>query len=390
MGERADREPARVLVVDDTPANVRLLCDLLEHEGYAVRSSASGAEALSALSRDPYDLLLLDVVMPEMDGYEVCRRIRQDPRLAALPVVMVTALEAKDERVKGIDSGADEFLSKPINPPELLARVRSLLRIKRMHDSMQRQAQELSEWATTLERRVAQGVAEVERLSRLKRFFSPKVAELILSGAAGDPLHSHRREIVVIYLDLRGFTAFAEVSEPEEVMRALGAYHDAMGKVIVEYEATLERFTGDGMMVFLGDPVPVEHAAEQAISLALKMRDAALDLSAKWRKRGVELGLAIGIDQGFATVGAIGFEGRIDYGAIGTVTNLASRLCEQARSGEIIVSQRVYSEVEHLVDAEALGELQLQGFVRPTRAYRCRSASRGATKGNRLRDATQS
>lgn len=376
MGERAEQEPAHILIVDDTVDNIKLLSDLLELEGYQVRSSASGPEALAALSRDRYDLVLLDVVMPEMDGYEVCRRIRQDTRFATLPVVMVTALDAKEERVKGLEAGADEFLSRPINHPELLARARSLLRIKRMHDYMQRQAQELAEWAATLEQRVARGVAEVERLSRLKRFFSPKVAELIVSGAAGDPLHGHRREIVVIYLDLRGFTAFAERWEPEEVMRALAAYHAAMGRIVVDYEATLERFTGDAMMVFLGDPVAIDKPAEKAVSLALVMREAALDLSAKWKKRGVDLGLAIGIDQGFATVGAIGFEGRVDYAAIGTVTNLACRLCQHARAGEVLLSQRVYVEVEASIEAEDLGEVQLHGFSRPIHAYRCAGRSK--------------
>jgi adenylate cyclase len=376
MGERAEQEPAHILIVDDTVDNIKLLSDLLELEGYQVRSSASGPEALAALSRDRYDLVLLDIIMPEMDGYEVCRRIRQDTRFATLPVVMVTALDAKEERVKGLEAGADEFLSRPINHPELLARARSLLRIKRMHDDMQRQAQELAEWAATLEQRVARGVAEVERLSRLKRFFSPKVAELIVSGAAGDPLHGHRREIVVIYLDLRGFTAFAERWEPEEVMRALAAYHAAMGRIVVDYEATLERFTGDAMMVFLGDPVAIDKPAEKAVSLALVMREAALDLSAKWKKRGVDLGLAIGIDQGFATVGAIGFEGRVDYAAIGTVTNLACRLCQHARAGEVLLSQRVYVEVEASTEAEDLGEVQLHGFSRPIHAYRCAGRSK--------------
>ena len=376
MGERAEQEPARILIVDDTVDNIKLLSDLLEIEGYQVRSSASGPEALAALSRDPYDLILLDVVMPEMDGYEVCRRIRQDTRFATLPVVMVTALDAKEERVKGLEAGADEFLSRPINHPELLARVRSLLRIKRMHDYIQRQGLELAEWAATLEQRVARGVAEVERLSRLKRFFSPKVADLIVSGAAGDPLHGHRREIVVIYLDLRGFTAFAESWEPEEVMRALAAYHAAMGRIVVDYEATLERFTGDAMMVFVGDPVAIDKPAERAVSLALAMREAALDLSAKWNKRGVDLGLAIGIDQGFATVGAIGFEGRVDYAAIGTVTNLACRLCQHARAGEVLLSQRVYAEVEAIVEAEDLGAVQLHGFSRAIRAYLCAGRSK--------------
>ena len=371
MAGDQNQPPARILVVDDTAANAKLLVDLLAFHQYQVSSVASGGEAISRLCDETFDLVLLDVLMPDIDGYEVCRRIRAIDRYVALPVVMVTALDAKDERVKGLEAGADDFLSKPINQPELLARVRSLLRIKRLHDQTQRQAAELAQWAATLEERVAQGVAQVERLSRLERFFSPQLAELIVAGGADDPLKSHRREIVVVYLDLRGFTAFAESWEPEEVMRALNSYHAAMGKIVLEHEATLERFTGDAIMVFLGDPLPIERPTERALSLALAMRAAAIELSDQWRRRGADLGLAIGVAQGFATVGAIGFEGRIDYGAIGTVTNLACRLCQRAAAGEILLSHRVYSEVESIIDAQDLGELQLHGFSRPTRIFRC-------------------
>jgi adenylate cyclase len=365
---------ASILVVDDTVADATLLSDLLDSQGYQASFVASGQAALTALTTQDVDLILLDVVMPHMDGNEVCRRIRSSERFAALPIVMVTSLDAKEERVKGIEAGADDFLSKPINHAELLARVRSLLRIKRLHDRTQQQAEELSRWARTLEDRVTQGIAEVERLSRLKRFFSPHLADLIVSGEADNPLKSRRREIVVVYLDLRGFTAFAEICEPEEVMRTLGAYHAAMGRIVLKHEATLERFTGDGMMVFIGDPIPVERPAAKAVSLALEMHETARALSVAWKKRGVDLGLAIGMAQGFATVGAIGFEGRLDYGAIGTVTNLACRLCQLASAGEVLLSQRVYSEVEDTVDAVDLGEVSLRGFSRSVRVFRCLGA----------------
>ena len=369
--EAGVNDQAKVLVVDDTPANVKLLADLLAIKGYAVATASSGEEALAKVEAEKPDLILLDVMMPGMSGYDVCRQLRADAETALLPIVLVTSLDPQQERIKGIASGADDFLAKPINQPELFARVQSLLRIKRLHEETKRQAAQLAEWSATLERRVAEQVAENERLSKLKRFFSPQLAELIVQGGSEDPLRSRRREIVVVFLDLRGFTAFSETFEPEEVMRTLGTYHAAMGRLVMEHEATLERFTGDGMMIFLGDPVPVENAAEKGVRLALSMREAALGLSAGWKKRGVDLGLGIGIAQGFATVGAIGFEGRIDYGAIGTVTNLASRLCQQAKAGEIILSQRIHSEVSGMVDAEDLGELQLHGFARPARAYRC-------------------
>jgi class 3 adenylate cyclase len=369
-GEGGMSGQGRILVVDDIAQNVKLLADLLTIKGYDVVTASNGEEGLARIKAEKPDLVLLDVMMPGISGYDVCRRIREDPETTLLPVVLCTSLDPQQERINGIAAGADDFLGKPINQPELFARVASLLRIKRLHDQTVRQAAQLADWSATLEQRVAEQVAENERLARLKRFFSPKLAEMIVDGDGEDPLKSRRREIVVVMCDLRGFTAFAETSEPEELMRTLGAYHAAMGRLVLAHEATLERFTGDGMMVFLGDPVPVDNAAQRAVALAIAMREAALLLSATWKKRGVDLGLGIGIAQGFATVGAIGFEGRIDYGAIGTVTNLAARLCQQAKAGEIILSQRVYAEVGDTLEAEDLGELQLHGFARPARAYR--------------------
>jgi len=352
----------KILVVDDTPVNVKLLADLLTVKGYAVVTAASGAEALAAVEKDQPDLVLLDVMMPGMSGYDVCRKIRANVATAMLPVVMVTALDPVQERVKGIDAGADDFLGKPINQPELLARVKSLLRIKLLHD-------ELAEWSRTLEQRVEQQLAQLDRLERLKRFFSPQLAELIVSGDAEDPLKSHRREIVVVFLDLRGFTAFAETSEPEEVMGVLREYHVAMGRAIVEHEGTLERFTGDGMMIFFNDPVPVPDAAARAVRMALAMRARVDELLVRWRKRGYDLDFGVGIAQGYATIGAIGFEGRMDYGAIGTVTNMAARLCGEAQPRQILVSQRVLGAVEALVEAEELGGLTLKGFSKPVPAF---------------------
>ncbi|HWO43475.1 MAG TPA: response regulator, partial [Candidatus Eisenbacteria bacterium] len=310
--------PAKILVVDDTPKNVKLLADLLSVKGYNVVTAESGAEALGKLEIENPDLVLLDVVMPEMSGYDVCRRIRDKPATATLPVIMVTALDPAEERVKGLDAGADDFLTKPIHQPELLARVRSLLRIKDLHDRVLTQAAELAEWNKTLAQRVEEQVEQLERLGRLKRFFSPQLADLILKGGAEDPLATHRRELTVVFLDLRGFTAFAETAEPEEVMAVLHEYHAAMGKLITEYEGTLEHFAGDGMMVFFNDPLPLPNPAEQAIRMALAMRERVHELTFKWRKLGYDLGFGVGIAQGYATIGAIGFEGRWEYGAIGT------------------------------------------------------------------------
>jgi class 3 adenylate cyclase len=308
--------------------------------------------------------------MPEMSGYEVCQKLRATEGTAMLPVIMVTALDPAEERVKGIEAGADDFLTKPINQAELLARVKSLLRIKELHDTVQTQSVQLAEWNQTLERRVHEQLEQLERLGRLKRFFSPQLAELIVSGDAEDPLKTHRRELTVVYLDLRGFTAFAESAEPEEVMDILHEYHAAMGKLILEYEATLEHFAGDGLLIFFNDPVPVEDAPARAIRMALAMREAVKELSVKWRKLGHDLDFGVGIAQGYATIGAIGFEGRWEYGAIGSVPNLAARLCGEAKPGEILVPQRLLSKVEDLVEAESAGELTLKGFHRPVTAYR--------------------
>jgi class 3 adenylate cyclase/CheY-like chemotaxis protein len=366
-------KPARLLVVDDTPMNVKLLADVLAYEGYQVVTAAGGKEGLAKVESEKPDLVLLDVMMPDLDGYAVCRAIRATPETAILPVVMVTALNPADERVKGLEAGADDFLSKPVNEPELLARVRSLLRIKEFHDQVQAQSRELAEWNRTLEHRVAEGVRQIEQVGRLKRFLSPQIADLILSGTASsatdDLLKSHRREITVVFLDLRGFTAFTETADPEEVMGVLDEYHRAMGRLIVEHNGTIQHFAGDGIMIFFNDPMTIENPAKEAVGMAIRMQADFAGLAQAWKKRGFDLHMGIGIAQGYATLGTIGFEGRRDYSAIGSVCNLASRLCGEARAGQILVSQRVFGFVEELVTAEPMGELSLKGFHKPVPAF---------------------
>jgi class 3 adenylate cyclase/CheY-like chemotaxis protein len=362
--------PAKILVVDDVALNVKLLADLLTVKGYRTSTATSGAEALAAIAAEPPDLVLLDVMMPGMSGYDVCRAIRADPAQAMLPVVLVTALDPAEERAKGLDAGADDFLSKPVSQSELLARVRSLLRIKSLYEEVLCQKRELAELNQSLERRVADGVSQLERVGRLKRFFSPQLAELIVAGGADDPLKSHRREITVVFVDLRGFTAFTETADPEEVMSVLGEYHAEIGRLVMEHEGTLERFSGDGLMIFFNDPVPVADPAPRAVRMAQAMQCEVERLSVGWRKRGYELQMGVGIAQGFATIGGIGFPGRIDYGAIGNVTNLAARLCGEAHGGEILVSQRVCALLDGQIAVESRGELVLKGFQRPVPAFR--------------------
>jgi len=357
-----------ILIVDDLPQNVRLLEAVLTPRGYDVASAASGAEALERIAAGGIGLVLLDILMPEMDGYEVCRRLRADDASSFLPIVMVTA-SGEQEKLAAIEAGADDLIAKPFDQSELLARVRSLMRIKQYHDTIEAQAAELKSFNEQLERRVQEQVDELERLGRLRRFLSPQLADLVVSSGDHSFLESHRREITVVFCDLRGFTAFAETVEPEDVMQVLGEYHGAMGDLIHRYEGTLERFTGDGLMVFFNDPIPVPDAPERAVRMAVAMRGRVSQLAEEWSRRGFDLQMGVGLAQGHATLGRIGFEGRSDYAAIGSVTNLAARLCDQAGPGQILISQRVYAATEHLLVAEPVGELSLRGFSRPTRAY---------------------
>jgi adenylate cyclase len=364
----AETEPApRILVVDDVAANVRLLEAIVEPAGFSLSSVSSGPEALERVVTELPDLVLLDVQMAGMNGYEVCRRIRENEATALVPVVMVTSHDS-EARIDGIRAGADDFVTKPFDQQELLLRVRSLVRIKRYHDTIRAQAAELAELNRTLEGRVAEQVEELERMARLRRFLSPTLAEVVMSR--GDSvLESHRRELAVLFADVRGWTDFSAGTEPEEVMSVVGSYHSAMGELILEYEATVGWFAGDGLMVWFNDPIPCDEPAARAVRLALEMRDAMGELTARWRKRGHELDFSVGVALGYATIGRIGFEGRYDYGAVGSVLNLASRLCDAAPPGQIVVSQRVLAEVEEIVEAEPLGRLELKGFGKPMEAF---------------------
>jgi adenylate cyclase len=362
-------EPVTILAVDDQPANLRLLDAVLSPRGYRVVRATSGEQALELLPSSGVDLVLLDIVMPGIDGYEVCRRIRRAPETAFLPVVMITA-SGHQEKTRAIEAGADDFVSKPFDQSELLARVASLARIKRYHDTITKQAAELAQWNAELETRVNTQLEELQRMNRLRRFLSPQVAELLINSGDDSLLGSHRREIVVVFCDLRGFTAFAESSEPEEVMGVLREYHAALGELIFRYEGTLERFTGDGLMVFFNDPIPLDDPTRCAVEMALAMRDQVAGMVEGWSRLGHDLGFGVGIAQGFATLGRIGYEGRFDYAAIGTVTNLAARLCGEADAGQVLVSQRVFGAVEAVAAGEPVGALELKGFSRPIRAFR--------------------
>lgn len=358
-----------ILVVDDDAGNREILARRLEHEGYAVQSAVHGEDALAHLAMEPVDLILLDVMMPGMSGHEVLTAIKGNSEWHDIPVIMISALDDLQSVVRCIEYGAEDYLPKPCDPILLRARIGACLEKKHLRDQEVHLRRELAEWNQTLAQRVQEQVTQLERLGRLKRFFSPQLAELIVSGDADDPLKTHRREITVVYLDLRGFTAFAETAEPEEVMGVLREYHAAMGELILEHQATLEHFAGDGMLIFFNDPAPISNPAEQALRMALAMRERVKELRTKWHKIGYDLDFSVGIAQGYATIGSIGFEGRWEYGAIGSVPNLAARLCGEAKPGEILVSQRVLAALNEMVEVEEKGKLALKGFHRPVVAY---------------------
>ena len=375
-------DPA-LLVVDDNEDNRYTLSLQLNAQGYHnIAIATNGNEALSVLHSKPFDLVLLDIMMPELNGYEVLERMRSSPELRNIPVIMISAIGELDSVVRCIELGAEDYLPKPFEPTLLRARVYASLERKRLHDQvvaqaaeLASQAAELATWNKTLEQRVADQLGEIERMGKLRRFLSPQVADLIVASGMEKQLQSHRREITALFCDLRGFTSFSETSDPEDVMMLLRDYHAAIGQIIIKYGATLEHFAGDGVMLIFNDPLPIDKPELQAVRMALEMRDAIETLTEKWRRLGHDIGFGIGISNGFATLGTIGFEGRFDYAAIGTVSNIASRLCDEAKPGQILISPRVLVAVEDTMKVEPVGELTLKGIRRPMTAYNVVAAS---------------
>jgi class 3 adenylate cyclase len=363
------RDPPLILVVDDVPDNVDILQMRLEAQGYEVAAAADGFEALDKIRELLPDLVLLDVMMPKLDGIETVKRLKADSSLPFIPVILVTAKADASDVIGGLEAGGDDYLTKPVDHAALSARVRAMLRIKALHDTVQQQAAELAGWNRTLEERVAAQLGEIEKVGRLKRFLAPQLAEMIVSSGDEGILESHRRDIVVVFCDLRGYTAFAETGEPEEVWAVLREFHAAVGPLVTHFEGTLDHFSGDGLMVYFNDPLPCPDPAERAVRMAVEMRTAVGGLMSGWRRRGFELGFGIGVAQGYATLGRIGFEERVDYTAIGTVTNLAARLCGEARDGQILLSKRVAAAVEGNVGLEEIGNLALKGLSQAVAVY---------------------
>jgi adenylate cyclase len=358
------RETPLILLVDDQPDNREILDARLASQGYGTAIACDGLQAIRQVRELLPDLVLLDVMMPELDGFEVCRRLRADPTLPFIPIILVTAKSTVKDVVTGLEAGADDYLTKPVEHSALVARVRSMLRIKRLQDQVQSQKAELAAWNDVLEEKVAVQVGEIERINRLRRFLPPQVADIIVSRDGEEILNSHNAEITALFADLRGFTAFAEQSAPETVMAALNAYHRLAGPLINKYEGTLERFSGDGIMVFFNDPIPCPDPAMRAVRLALELQQGFGAAIKPFLTTECPLGLGVGIAQGQATLGRIGFEGRFDYAVIGSVANLASRLCDAAENAQTLVSEEVAKLVRGHVDIANLGEFPFKGFVK--------------------------
>jgi adenylate cyclase len=356
-----DRQAGRVLVADDSAVNRKLLVQLLGRLGLQSIEVEDGAAALAVLHAEGpagIDVVLLDVVMPELDGYETLAAIKADETLRDLPVIMVSGVDELDSVVRCIEMGATDYLSKPLNPQILGARINASLAAKRLRDLDKEYLERQTALTATIER----------QREELSRFLSPQVAALVSSPQGEQLLAGHRRQITAVFCDLRGFTAFAETAEPEELFGVLRDYHEAMGALIVEHGGTLEHFAGDGIMIFFNDPVLQPDHVERAVRMAVAMRERFADLAVRWRKLGYELAFGVGIAVGYATLGRIGFDGRFDYGAIGNAVILASRLSSEAKGGQILLSQRAFAAVEEMVEAESVGELALKGFSRPVPA----------------------
>jgi adenylate cyclase len=363
------RSPARILIVDDSPTNRDILVTRLATHGYDLTQAADGEEALAAVKTLVPDLVLLDVMMPRMNGIDACRLLKNDPTLPFIPVILVTAKADTKDVIAGLEAGADEYLTKPVDHRALVARVRAMLRLRALHERIVAQAADLAKWNQTLERRVSEQIAEIDRIGRVKRFLPPQIAQLVTTPGHENLLQSHRRNVAVLFCDLRGFGAFSELAEPEEGVEVMREYHVTLGKLVDKYEGTVERFTGDGLLVVFNDPVPCPDPCLRALNMALEMRDEVGKLSQRWRRSGHDLGFGIGIAYGYATLGTIGYEGRLQYSVTGKVANLAARLCGEAKDGQILVDINVCSATEAHADIAFIGELSLRGFTRPMKAF---------------------
>ncbi len=371
MSTEANCEPDqhRVLVVDDIQDNVTILAAHLKAKGYSTIAAYNGIDALKAAIQEKPDLIMLDINMPQLSGLDVCAQLKQHPDVSHIPIILVTAHSDTQDIVRGFEVGADDYLIKPYNYMEMLARVRSMLRIKDAQAQLLEANRQLDDLNRDLEKKVADQVEELQRVNRLRRFFSPQIVDSIVSSDSEAALAEHRRDITVVFLDLRRFTGFAEGNSPQVVLNAVRELHHTVGPIIFRHRGTLERFTGDGMMVFLGDPEPMADHPLKSVEMCVEIRDTVTTLTQNWAAEGYDLQLGNGIASGEASLGTIGFEGRLDYAAIGTVTNLASRICGKADGGQILIDESTQERLPAEIKTNQCGEIDLRGFSRMHTLY---------------------
>jgi adenylate cyclase len=377
--------PAWVLVVDDDPVNRALLTRFLEQDGYRVDTAADGRQALERLQAEPFDLVLLDVVMPNMDGYEVLTQMQRDEVLRHVPVVMITALDDVDTAVKCIESGADDYLPKPFDPIVLRARLKAGLAKKRLHDLQTQHVAELDRLNRRLEARIDEQMAELVRTGELKRFLPQPVAERLLAGDLEADTSLARRRITVLSADMVGFTDLSESLEPEELAEVVNEYLREMTALAVSHGGTLVDFAGDGVFVIYGAPTPSEESehALQAVRTALAMRARARELAAELRRRGIpaDVQIRVGVNTGHCTVGVFGSDVMRAYKAVGFPVNVAARLQNEAEPGSILCGFRTYALAQNAVRAVRREPLTVKGAARPIEAWEIVELAEGDRAG---------
>ncbi len=359
---------ARVLVADDVPDNVDLVIESLDGLPYDVITASDGQEAVQKFKTSNPDIVLLDVMMPKLSGIEVCRYIKATAARRFVPVVLLTAKTASEAKVEGLDAGADDYLTKPFDPFELQARVRAMLRIKRLQDEVHAAKAQLQVLNADLERRVQNQIVEIERVNRLRRYLAPGLVESVLASEKEEGLGTipRRRELTIFFSDVRNFTQMADALEPEMVKEILDQYLDGMTEVIFRYNGTINKFMGDGIMVFFNDPRPQEDHQLRAIRCALEMRDRALDLQARLSHRlPAPFWIGMGLNTGQATVGNLGSGEQVDYTAVGAAVNLAARLQGFSLNNEVICSAATYEPVREFVVLRNERKENIRGFAAP-------------------------
>ena len=366
-------DSASLLVVDDDPVNRSMLSRSLEAGGHEVTTVESGAEALELVASQDFDVVLLDVVMPGMDGYQVLERLKDDPELRHLPVVMVTAVDDVASAVRCIELGADDYLSKPVDPILLGARVRAGLTKKRLHDLERRHVEEVDRLNRRLEARVEEQMAELVRTGELKRFMPHQVAEGLLAGRLTTDGGFERRKLTFLFADMVGFTDLSDTLEPEELSDVLNEYLREMSAVAVEHGGTLDNFIGDGIMVLFGAPTRVDESAQAwaAVRAAFDMKERVEALSAATRARGIpaDLRIRVGVNTGHCTLGVFGSDDLRAYKAVGFAVNVAARLQSEADPGSVVAGFRTYALVKNRVRAEQRAPMTLKGAARPVEAW---------------------